>query len=421
MEMPRTNWAGSLTYHAERFLQPETLAEAQEAVRGATKLRAVGSRHCFNDIADTTGTQLSLERLNGVIALDEDKRQVTVEGGIRYAELGPILHERGYALHNLASLPHITVIGACATATHGSGSANGNLATAVAGIEFIDAAGDLVTLTREKNPDTFPGAIVNLGALGVVTKLTLDVQPTFSMRQDIYRDLPIGALVENFDDVMSGGYSVSLFTPWTSDVVEQVWVKSLAADGIGSAKDALFGAAPSPVKMHPVTGLDPVNCTEQIGEVGPAYDRLPHFRTDSIPAAGGDYQAEYFVAREQGPAVAKILHAEGHRLAPTLMVSEVRMVAADDLWMSPAYQKDVVAFHFSFHPDWPAIRQRLVILEELLAPFDPLPHWGKFFTLPPERIAPRYARFADFKALIESHDPDGKFRNAYVDKYVFSV
>ena len=242
---PRTNWAGNLAYRAGRFVVPASVEEAQEAVRAADKVRVVGSRHSFNDIADTTGTHLSLERLNRVLSLDTAKSQVTVEGGIRYGEIGPYLHERGYALHNTASLPHISIAGACATATHGSG-ALGNLAIAVAAMEFIDGKGDLVTLSRDKDGDTFAGAVVNLGALGVVTKLTLDLQPAFHIRQDVFRDLPLAALEDHFDEIMSSGYSVSIFTGWQSDTIEQVWIKSAVEPGAAfAARDSLFGARPA--------------------------------------------------------------------------------------------------------------------------------------------------------------------------------
>ena len=418
--MSGTNWAGNLTFRAANLVAPKTVAGAQETVRAAAKLRVVGSRHCFNDIADTTDTQLSLGHLRGVVALDTARHQVTVEGGARYSDVSPWLHERGYALHNLASLPHITIAGACATATHGSGAKLGNLATAVAAIEFIDAGGDLVTLSREKNPDTFPGAAVSLGALGVITKLTLDLQQSFAMRQNVYCDLPIVALEAHFDEIMAAGYSVSLFTGWQGDTIEQVWVKSRAE--AGSLLDGLkpfFGAAAASDKMHPISTFDPVNCTGQMGSVGPSYDRLPHFRIDSVPAGGGDYQAEYFVAREHALDAAKALGKWGRALSPLLMISEVRAIAADDLWLSPCFGRPCVAFHFSFNPDQPAIMKLLPGMEEILAPFAPVPHWGKLFTMAPETVRSRYEKLGAFKDLLDAYDPAGKFRNGFVDRMIF--
>ncbi len=417
---PRTNWVGNLTYGAERLVLPDSVGEAQEAVRAATKLRVVGSRHCFNDIADTTGTHLSLERLRRVLSVDKARRQVTVEGGARYGDIGPYLHEQGYALHNLASLPHISVAGATATATHGSGMALGNLATAVAAIEFIDAAGDPVVLSREKDRDAFPGAAVSLGALGVITKLTLDVQPAFDVRQDVYRDLPLTALEAHFEEIMSSGYSVSLFTDWRRDTIEQVWVKSrVEAGGASPAPDSLFGARPATRNLHPLVELDAVNCTEQMGVVGPSYDRLPHFRMGFTPASGEDLQVEYFVPLDKAVAAAKALRRHGDKLAPLLMIGEVRTIAADDLWMSPCYRQACVAFHFSFKLDVPALMRLLPGLEEVLAPFNPRPHWGKLFAMPPEKVRACYPRLAGFRDLLNRHDPKGKFRNAFVERYIF--
>jgi xylitol oxidase len=419
--MPRTNWAGNLTYSADRLLLPETVAEAQEAVRTASELRVLGSRHCFNDIADTTGTQLSLERLQPVLSFDRANSQVTVDGCVRYGDVAPILHAEGYAFHDLASLPHISIAGACATATHGSGVALGNLATAVAAIEFINAAGDLVTLSREADPDSFAGAVVNLGALGVVTRLTLDLQPAVDMRQDVYLDLPIAAAETHFDEIMASGYSVSLFTAWQGDTIEQVWIKSRVAAGDGfAAKKSFFGARPASANMHPLPTLDPINCTEQMGVPGPAYERLPHFRMGFKPAFGEEIQVEYFVPREHAVAGMKLLRARGDQLAPVLKMSEIRSIAADDLWMSPCYRQACVAFHFSFSQDWPALKRLLPGGEEALAPFHPRPHWGKVFTMAPRTLQVRYEKLPSFRALLNDHDPDGKFRNAFLRRNVFA-
>ena len=415
-----TNWAGNLTYKATGLVVPKTIVEAQEVVRRAEKLRVVGTRHCFNDIADTTGTQISFDAIRSVVSLDTARHQVTIEGGVRYSDIGPWLHERGYALANLPTLPHIAVAGAAATATHGSGSTLGNLATAVAAIEFIDAQGDLVTLTRETDSDVFPGAVVNLGALGVVARLTLDLQPAFAMRQNVYCGLPLATLTANFDEIMASAYSVSLFTNWQSDAIEQVWVKSLAENRPPLAGlKPFFGAAPAVDKLHPVPAVNPVNCTEQMGSIGPSYDRLPHYRINAVPVAGGDYQTEYYVASEHAVAAIEALHAWGAHFAPLLMVSEIRTVAADNLWLSPCNGRPCVAFHFSFHPDQPAIMALLPGLEAVLAPFEPVPHWGKLFTMAPETVQSRYTQLGQFKALLDRYDPDGKFRNAFVDRYIF--
>ncbi len=358
--------------------------------------------------------------MRGVVSFDAVGHQITVEGGTRYSDIGPWLNQRGFALPNLATLPHIAIAGACATATHGSGPTLGNLATAVAAIEFIDAQGDLVALSREDNQDIFPGAVVSLGALGVITSMTLDIQPSFAMRQDVYCDLPFATAVANFDEIMAAGYSVSLFTGWQHDVFEQAWVKSRAEDGaLFAGLKPFFGATPAVDKLHPIAGFNPVNCTEQMGSIGPIYDRLPHFRIDYVPTRGGDYQAEYFVATEHATAAIEALHEWGRHLSPLLLVSEVRVIAADDLWLSPCNGRPCAAFNFSFRLDLPAVMALLPGLEEVLAPFDPLPHWAKLFTMAPETVRAGYRKLGPFKALLDRFDPHGKFRNALVDRMIF--
>ncbi len=418
--MAHANWAGNLTYGTTDIAEPATVAEVQEVVKGAAKLRALGSRHCFNDIADTTGTHVSLAKLRGVVGLDTEKRQVRVEGGARYGDIGGWLHERGFALANLASLPHISVPGAIATATHGSGVKLGNLATAVSGVQFVDGNGDLQKLSREKNPDVFPGAVVSLGALGVVTAVTLDVVPAFDVRQDVYLDMPLEEAKANFEAIMAAGYSVSYFTGWQSDVIEQVWVKSRTdGDEAFALGDTLFGAKLATRKVHPLIDFSAEPCTDQMGMIGPWHDRLPHFRMAFVPASGEEIQVEYFIPRRHAAAGMQALRDIGDAFADILLVSEVRTVAADNLWLSMAYKQDVVAFHFSFRRDPAGVLKILGPVEAALAPFNPRAHWGKVFSLPPETVRAAYEKLPDFRKLAAQFDPAGKFRNAFVDKYVF--
>jgi alditol oxidase len=415
-----TNWAGNLAYSARRFAEPETVSEACAVVGAADTLATLGSRHCFNDIADTTGTHLSLARLNRILAIDRAAMTVTVEGGIRYGELGPALAAQGFALANLASLPHISVAGAIATATHGSGARLCNLATAVTAIEFIAADGTLVSLSRANDPNTFAGAVVHLGALGPVTKLTLAIEPAYSVRQDVYLDLSFAALIENFREIMGAATSVSLFTDWCGEHIAQAWLKQRTVhDDVSPAASDFFGARPAQEKMHPLPGVDAANCTEQLGHPGPWHERLPHFRMEFTPSQGEEIQTEYFVDRADAPAAITALRTVGDTLAPVLIVSEIRAIAADDLWLSPAYKRDIAAFHFTFRRNGPAVARVLPAIEGALAPFAPLPHWGKVFAMAPEKIMAGYPRLADFRALAARHDPAGKFRNAFLKRNVF--
>ncbi|MFC4101621.1 FAD-binding protein [Paenibacillus xanthanilyticus] len=413
------NWAGNYRYGSSELLEPESLEEVRDMAVRASRIRALGSRHSFNGIADTGGSQISLRKLNRVIALDRERMTVTVEGGIRYGDLCRYLEDQGYALHNLASLPHISVAGAVATATHGSGDRNGGLAEAVRAIELVKTDGEIVVLTRGADRD-FEGAVVGLGGLGIVTKLTLDVVPAFQVSQTVYDQLPLSALDDRIEDIFSAAYSVSLFTDWTSAAFNQVWVKrKVEGEGAEAAASAdFFGAQPAPVKRHPVPGQSAVNCSEQLGEPGPWHERLPHFRMDFTPSAGHELQSEYFVPRRHALEALRALDRIRERIAPLLFISEVRTIAADTFWMSPCYKQDSVGLHFTWKPDWEGVREVLPLIERELAPFGARPHWAKLFTMEPERVQAQYERLADFRQLLERYDPAGKLRNAFIDSYI---
>jgi len=414
------NWAGNLEYGTERLHSAKSLDEVRRFVKSESALKVLGTRHCFNNIADSTQTLLSLRSMDQVVALDPEARTVTVDAGMSYGQLCPYLHEQGFALHNLASLPHISIAGACSTATHGSGEKNGNLATAVSALEIVTAAGDVVELSRPRDEETFRGAVIGLGALGVITKVTLEVQPTFMMRQYVYENLPLRQLKDHFDAIESSAYSVSLFTDWQNQRLDEVWIKSRTEQGEAfDAQPEFFGAKRATRNLHPIAELSAENCTEQMGVPGPWYERLPHFRMGFTPSAGKELQSEYFVPRPH--AVEAILAVERLRdqVTPLLMISEIRTIAADRLWMSPCYQQPCVAIHFTWKQDWPAVSKLLPLIEKELAPFKARPHWGKLFTMSPSQLKSSYEQLPEFIQLSKKYDPQGKFRNEFLDRNIF--
>ena len=418
---PLTNWAGNYRYTTARLHSAKSVREVQEFVRQHERLKVLGTRHCFNGIADSAHQLLSLREMNQVVALDAAARRVTVEAGVSYGQLCPYLHEQGFALHNLASLPHISVAGACATGTHGSGVMNGNLATAVSALEIVTAAGDVLNLSRDKDGSAFQASVVSLGALGVVTKVTLDVQPTFMMRQDVYLNLPMAQVREHFEDIASAGYSVSLFTDWQDGRINEAWIKRRIDDGRAPTDDREFyGAQPATANVHPIIELAAENCTEQMGVAGPWYDRLPHFRMGFTPSSGKELQSEYFVPRRH--AVEAILAVERLRehVSPHLMISELRTIDADELWMSQCYRRPSLAIHFTWKQDIEAVTRVMPMIERELAPFEVRPHWGKLFTLTSAQLQGRYEKCAEFKQLIERHDPRGKFRNEFLTANLYA-
>lgn len=415
------NWAGNYTYNAKEYHYPETVEQVQEIVVHNSKLRVLGSRHSFNGIADSHAGIISLQKMNRVLELDKDNLRVKVEGGIRYGDLGEYLYKEGYALHNLASLPHITIAGAIATATHGSGDRNGNLATAVYALEIVKADGTIAVFTRDDEDGKFNGAVVGLGALGVVTSITLDIQPLFEISQYIYDNLPVAQLENNFEAIYSSAYSVSLFTDWKGSTINQVWQKRLVQPGTaGDVADEFFGASLADAKRHPVPEQTAENCSEQFGVPGPWHERLPHFRMDFTPSAGEEIQTEYFVARKDAYEAIRAIRELGEQIAPLLFISEIRTIAADNLWMSPSYKQDAVGFHFTWKPNGEAVKQILPLIEEKLKPFNARPHWGKVFTMPAERVQSLFEKLPEFRQLMLECDPDGKFRNDFMNEYVMN-
>jgi xylitol oxidase len=409
------NWSGNIVYGARATHAPHSIDDLQSIVRAANKLRVIGSRHSFNAIADTDGELVSLHHLNRVLSIDAGARTVTVEGGATYRDVAPALDAAGFALANLASLPHITIAGACATGTHGSGNTNPGLAAAVAGLTFVASDGDLVRLKRG-DPD-FAGAPVHLGALGPVVDITLDIAPRYEARQDVFLDLPFASLVGNFDAITASAYSVSIFSRWLGDSVGQIWLKSLG-DAPPLPRE-LFGARPTDYPVPLIPRPDAPPATERLGTNAPWHYRISHYPIDADIPTGAELQTEYFVARADAPAALAALHAIQDRFSPLLQISEIRTVAADELWLSGCYRRDSVALHFAWHPDWPAVSAVLPLIEAALAPFDPRAHWGKLFTMSRDAVQFGYPRLADFRALAHRHDPHGKFRNAFVDAHIF--
>jgi xylitol oxidase len=394
------------------------VAELQSVVAGAQRLRAVGTAHSFNRIADTAADQVSVAGLPPVLDIDADRRCVRVSAGTRYGELVGPLHAAGFALPNLGSLPHISVGGACATGTHGSGVSLGTLASAVSALELVIADGSLVRLSRASDPDVFDGAVVALGGLGVVTVLELDLQPAFDVRQYVYDGLPHATLRERYDGILSAGYSVSAFSDWRSPQVHTVWRKLRTdAPDADDAPDTWFGAELADGPRHPLPGMAGDTCTEQLGVPGPWHARLPHFRLEYTPSNGEELQSEWFVRREDAVEALDLLSDLREQVAAVLLIGELRTIAADRLWLSPSAGRDTAALHFTWVPDEAAVVPVVRAVDERLAELGARPHWGKVLTAPPERVREQYDHYADFEALLRRYDPAGKLRNEMLDEY----
>ena len=418
MSLGLTNWAGNLAYTADSVHYPTSVVEVQELVARLSRVRAVGTRHSFNTIGDCPGGALiSLSELAPDVTVDADAMTVSVTGGTRYGVLAAELQSRGYALHNTGSLPHISVAGATATGTHGSGDRNGILSTAVSAVELVRSDGSLVTV-HSSNPD-LKALAVGLGAFGVVTRLVLDIQPTYLVRQDVYRNAPWDTVLDAFDAVMASAYSVSLMGDFGSPVIRELWQKTR----VESVPDGDEQPEPVPASLYGGTWYDDAeqspdhSLNVRAGVAGPWSERLPHFRLDAPPSVRGDeLQTEYFVDRRHAVNALRTLRSLGDRISPHLHSAEIRTVAADDLWLSPAYERDSLCIGFTWRKHPAEVMALLPDIEASLAPYQPRPHWGKLFMFDSEDLARCFPRLPDFLELAKTYDPTGKFSNGFIGR-----
>ena len=408
------NWAGNVEFGAHQVVHPESLEQLQEVVASSPRLHVLGTGHSFSRVADTDGVLVMLDHMPARIEIDEDAATATVAAHTSWGELAPAVDAHGLALHNMGSLPHISVAGSASTGTHGSGSRLGCLATAVRSLDLVTADGSLRTVSR--GDLDFAGSVVALGALGVVTTLRLELVPSYDIEQTVWESLPFATATERFDEVMDAAYSVSLFTTWRGDVVEQVWVKRRAdAPGVDLGWS---GAARAAGALHPVPGAAPEACTTQGGVPGVWHERLPHFRINHTPSSGDELQSEYMVPRTAAADAIEAVRRISHLVAPVLQISEIRTVSADDLWLSPCEGRDTVCLHFTWISDAQRVAPAVRTVESALAPYAARPHWGKVFSTDPDLVRSLYPRWDDARALRDRLDPGGVFANAFIDTFL---
>ena len=401
------NWSKNVDFNDRAFLQPESLAALQELVRSNAKLRARGTAHCFNEIANTSSSAINLANMPKTIEVNPESKSVTVAAGLKYGELAPELHKQGWALNNLASLPHISIAGSISTGTHGSGIKNQNLANQVLSLDLVTAEGELRHIDRA-NP-AFNALVVGLGLGGIVYQYELKVEATFEIRQVIYPEIPLDVLQRNFDQIMGTAYSVSYFTDWSTAQVGNLWCKFRDSEVI---PESVGGSAKADKKFHPIPSVDPVACTDQLGVPGDWHQRLSHFKLEFTPSVGEEIQTEFFVDRKDAAAAIEAVSKLGEEITPLLWITELRTISADDLWLSGAYHRDSLAIHFTWKKDF-AIYPVIEKVEAALRPFNYRPHWGKVFTADAKYLSTVYPKMSEFKALVEALDPSSKFENTF--------
>ena len=409
------NWSGNIEYRPAEIARPSSISELQKVVADSSNVRAYGSGHSFNTLADTDGTLIAFSEFDKNIEIDSSKMLVRVPAGVRYGEVAPKLHANGFALRNMGSLPHITVVGATSTGTHGSGVGNKNLSGSIAEIELITATGDAITLDQSE----LPAARVALGSIGIIHHLTLDIVPTYEVAQTVYFDLPFVQLISNLDAILSAGYSVSVLSMWGDEFVDQVWVKSKIGTNQVLTQNEWFGAKLATRKSNPIREADSAAATEQFGLPGPWFERLPHFKLDFTPSFGEELQTEYFIDRKDAPAALNAIYKIREELSELIMVCEMRTVAQDENWLSEAYGRETFVFHFTWRPNIPAVEKLLLKIEASLEPFKARPHWGKVFTNNAFDFSSLYPKFNSFLTYRGTYDPSRKFVNKLLETWGF--
>jgi xylitol oxidase len=414
---PLTNWAGNIEFGAARFHRPDSLDALQQLVAGSERVRALGTGHSFNRIADTDGDLVSVAGLQPVLEIDTAARTVRASGGMRYGELFAALQSAGLALPNTGSLPHISIAGACATGTHGSGRGNPILGRSVRALTMVQADGQLVTVDRQTTGDDFDGYVLSLGRLGLVTELVLDVVPAFDVAQTVLVDVPDQSLAADLEEILSAAYSVSVFTRLEPGR-NRVWLKDRVDAGTVSPREAAWSGRLAETAQHPIDGIEAGFATAQLGVPGPWHERLPHFRLEFQPSAGDELQSEYLLPLGHGQSAWNALVELRDSLQGPLLTSEIRCVAGDSMWLSPTAGQDCIAFHFTWAQDPVAVRAALEAIERAIRPHGARPHWGKVFVTPATAFGALYPRLDDFRRLVAQHDPTGKLGNELVDGWL---
>jgi xylitol oxidase len=403
------NWGGNLDYGPGKILAPESLAELSEIIRSG-KVRPIGTKHSFSNLVIGEGQLVSAAGLSFEPVIDQKNSTVTVPAATKYGELAVFLEEEGYALKNMGSLPHISIAGSAATGTHGSGDKNQILSSSLVSFSYLDANGVIVTLNRSSK--NFEACRVGLGAYGLWVNLTLAIVQSYQMRQDVFRNLPWELFLEDPAKLTAAGYSVSLFTKWGSDTIDQTWVKSRSHDSAPPIEIA--GIKPDSTSMPELMPGVGDNLTQQGGEEGAWLDRLPHFRFDATPSAGNEIQTEYFFERKNIVGAIKAIQTIASEINPTLLISEIRTIAQDAAWLSPMLRGDSVAVHFTWVNDAAAVAKAVALVEKATAEFKPIPHWGKVHGFSAEKLREVHPKLDRAKALFDSLDPQGVFSTDYL-------
>lgn len=403
------NWGGNLAFEQAEVVKPKTISELAEMVR-VNKVRPVGTLHSFSPIAKGEGLLMSTANLAIKPELDSDRSVVRFGAAMRFGELALFLEQNGFALRNMGSLPHISVAGAAATGTHGSGDKNQILSSSLTSFSYLNHEGELIKV--EKQDPLFEAFRLGLGAYGIWVEAELSIVPSFQIRQDIFLEIPWSYFLEDPSRLTSAGYSVSLFGKWGTSTISQTWVKSEVEDPRAGVPIAAI--APEQNSKRELADGVGDNLTEQGGKPGPWLHRLPHFRLDASPSAGNEIQTEYFFTRDKIAHAIEAVHSVAGKINPVLIISEIRSIAQDDAWLSPMRRGDSIALHFTWKNEPELVDIAVQELEKVLAPMEPIPHWGKVHHFTQSDLERAHPMLSKAREQFENADPSGKFSSDYL-------
>ncbi|NBE50489.1 D-arabinono-1,4-lactone oxidase [Streptomyces boluensis] len=423
------NWSGSVRSSPARVVAPasteEVAAALKDAGRDGLRVKPLGSGHSFSPVAATEGVMLRMDRLDGLLSVDRASGLVTVQGGMPLYRLNPLLAEHGLALENMGDIDRQTITGAISTGTHGTGVGFGSISTQLRAMTLVLADGSTVHCSADERPELFAAARVGLGALGVITSVTLQCVPAFALRA-VEEPMPLDQVLDELDDLVDG-----------NDHFEFFWFPHTR-----TALTRRLTRLPADTPLQPVGRLrawfddEFVTNTafEGLLRLGTAYPRTVPGITRLVTGAlsGREFtdashrvfasrrdvrfhEGEYAFAREHAADVirriARWVDTHDEKVAFPL---EVRFVAADDIPLAPTYRRTsaYIAFHQYHRMPYQGYFDAV---QDIFDSVDGRPHWGKMHRLDAARLRTRYPRFDAFVALRDALDPTGVFRNDYLD------
>ena len=420
------NWARTSESQPVKTFFPSTITEVCAIVKAAQEhqktIRVVGAGHSFTKLVETEDWLVSLDRLNGIDEIDETAKTVTVYAGTRLFELGKALGEHGYSQENLGDINVQSIAGALSTGTHGTGLAFGNLSTQVMKLEIVNAHGDVVTLSRELDPNLFHASLVSLGALGIIVKVTLRIIEAPIYKFKSYK-LPYSKLEAQLDELIDSNRHFEFFLFPYSELV-QVKTMNLTNDAPQRIRfyyfknvvleNYLFFLVSELCRLFPKTSKFFSRLSAK--GVGSSTISAYSHQLFATPRLVRFREMEYSIPlqhlRDALRDVRKTIETNNYAVHFPI---ECRTVKADDIWLSPSYKRDSAYLAFHMYKGMP-YENYFRDMEKIMRKYNGRPHWGKMHCLSKHELQELYPKFNHFLEIRDSFDPNGRFLNRYMQE-----